>query len=373
MNHLSIIIPVYNTEAYLEKCLDSVGAIRYPLEVIIIDDGSTDASFEICERYAKKDNRFRVIHQSNHGLVEARKRGIAEVTGTFFGFVDSDDFVDAQVYDEMLSDVFAEQQNDADIICTGMTQEYRKQISIVKNDFPDGIYTASDLEKVIMEMLSKGSFFHFGILPNVVCKIFNTEFVRRAVYHISPDVSIGEDADMTFQLMLQAQRIRITGKAPYYYCRREGSMMWKRASKEAVANLENDLKSAFGRSVYDHAGLMEQLRDYMDFIALLCDPEKVLGGDPFFASSSDRIALYGAGGVGRAVRYGMKNHITLWVDKNVQNCHNEEVVSIEHLITQKDDYDKVFIAISDVGTCEAIKKSLMDMGVEKPIHYFRST
>ena len=94
MELVSVIVPVYNVEKYLPECLDSILASTYSnLEIILVDDGSPDNSPQICDEYTLKDSRIKVIHQENQGLVAARNIGLASATGTYIGFVDSDDVV----------------------------------------------------------------------------------------------------------------------------------------------------------------------------------------------------------------------------------------------------------------------------------------
>lgn len=108
---ISIIIPVYNTERFLDKCVDSVIRQTYRnIEIILVDDGSTDRSPEMCDRWAKIDSRVKVIHQKNGGLCVARNVGIDVATGAYIGFVDSDDYIDKTMY-EKLFDVFCTEQN----------------------------------------------------------------------------------------------------------------------------------------------------------------------------------------------------------------------------------------------------------------------
>ena len=94
---ISIIVPVYNVEKYLRECLDSISQLKtVTWEVILVDDGSTDTSGQICDEYAKQDSRFRVIHQKNAGVSAARNAGLDAAKGEWIWFVDSDDIVDTQ-------------------------------------------------------------------------------------------------------------------------------------------------------------------------------------------------------------------------------------------------------------------------------------
>ena len=101
MNDLiSVIVPVYNVKNYLEKCLDSIINQTYKnLEIILINDGSTDESLDICYMYEKKDNRIKVYNQENHGLSYTRNRGIEIARGKYIGFVDSDDVISPFMYE----------------------------------------------------------------------------------------------------------------------------------------------------------------------------------------------------------------------------------------------------------------------------------
>lgn len=100
---ISVIIPVYNTKQYLESCLDSVLAQTYPdLEILFIDDGSTDGSSELLDSFAERDSRIRVIHQSNGGVCAARNRGIEEARGDYLSFIDSDDTLEKDMYETLM-------------------------------------------------------------------------------------------------------------------------------------------------------------------------------------------------------------------------------------------------------------------------------
>lgn len=100
MKKISVIVLVYNIEKYVGKCIDSIRKQTYKkLEIILVDDGSTDNSGSICDAYADKDNRIRVIHQQNRGLSGARNRGLEASTGEYIGFVDGDDWIEEDMYD----------------------------------------------------------------------------------------------------------------------------------------------------------------------------------------------------------------------------------------------------------------------------------
>ena len=114
-NLLSIIIPVYNTEKYLSQCLESVCCQTYKnLEIILVNDGSTDGSGHICEEWSRRDGRIRVIHKDNAGVSSARNDGLEAAMGDFIGFVDSDDWIEPEMYEKLLAVL-----DDADMACCG--------------------------------------------------------------------------------------------------------------------------------------------------------------------------------------------------------------------------------------------------------------
>ena len=107
MNELiSVIVPVYNVEDYLCQCLDSILRQSYKnLQIILVDDGSTDQSGKICDEYGKKDKRIEIIHKANGGLSDARNVGLASATGKFIAFVDSDDYIADTLYETLLGKI----------------------------------------------------------------------------------------------------------------------------------------------------------------------------------------------------------------------------------------------------------------------------
>ena len=107
---ISVIVPVYNVEKYLEECLDSIQCQTYKnIEVLLVNDGSTDNSEEICERFCRQDSRFHLINQENKGLSGARNRGMSESKGEFITFVDSDDVIKEDMLEQLMEQVTSEE------------------------------------------------------------------------------------------------------------------------------------------------------------------------------------------------------------------------------------------------------------------------
>lgn len=148
---VSIIIPVYNVEQYLEQCLDSVVKQTFrDYEVILVNDGSMDSSQKICERYTVMDSRFRLINQANAGLAAARQTGLDVAEGRYVGFIDSDDWLEPDMYEKMLG---AANASGADIVFCNV---YRNEDKKEKPYFPSGFYSRQDMEKVVFPRLLAG-------------------------------------------------------------------------------------------------------------------------------------------------------------------------------------------------------------------------
>ena len=115
---ISVIVPIYNVEKYLARCVDSIVNQTYKnLEIILVDDGSPDRCPQMCDDYAEKDSRIKVIHKKNGGLSDARNAGMAVATGEYISFIDSDDWIETSMFELLLNNIF---QYDCEISCGGI-------------------------------------------------------------------------------------------------------------------------------------------------------------------------------------------------------------------------------------------------------------
>jgi glycosyltransferase involved in cell wall biosynthesis len=131
---ISVIIPIYNVEPYLRECIDSIRNQTYQdLDIILINDGSQDKCGEICEDYAKKDTRIRVFHTGNKGLSAARNLGLREAVGEYIGFVDSDDWIEPDMYEILLRRI---EETGTSISTCGVWTEFLKRKNVKKCGAP---------------------------------------------------------------------------------------------------------------------------------------------------------------------------------------------------------------------------------------------
>lgn len=364
---ISVIIPIYNAESFLEICLESVVNQTYKkLEIILVNDGSTDQSLNICKEYQKKDSRIKIIDKQNEGLVNARKTGVNIAQGDYVTYVDADDWIDIDTYEAALNVI----ERDVELIIYGLTEEYLDHSNVIYNFIEEGFYEKNDIIKHIYPvMLCNEAFFNFGILPNLVVKIVRRDILQRVQNRVTKDVSVGEDADCTFQLLLEVHSLKIIKMAPYHYRKRYDSMMSGNVTIAQCRYLYEDLKKAF-ISIDERQILIPQLNKYMLFLMLLKRFDIFLNhSNPFVNLRKKKIVIYGAGGFGQEVFKKAQSYLHLqvagWVDKR-HDLYSSLGLAVEAVDTLfEKDYDTIFIAILNERTCQEIKKSLVDMGISR--------
>lgn len=229
---ISVIIPVYNTEKYLEKCLISVQRQTYDnLEVILIDDGSTDRSAAICDIFAENDKRFKVIHQENAGQAGARNVGLKKAAGKYIGFVDSDDYIEPEMFEEM----YRETQNSGAYIVMCRFKRFGK----IDGGFIP-LMEEADREKAVKLLVE----------DKIICShLWDKLFLRVLFDGIEfPEGKAYEDIAVMHLLFLKTNKIKIINKIFYHYQIRENSTVTTVSEKnirernEAYGKRCNDLK-----------------------------------------------------------------------------------------------------------------------------------
>lgn len=230
MVKVSVVIPVYNMEKYLARCMDSVLAQTLKeLEIILVDDGGSDGSVSMCDEYGKKYKNVKVLHKENGGLTSAWKAGSEAATGSYIGYVDSDDFVEPDMFERLYEEA---KKEDADIACCGLKhiyesgnhQEWKEQM-----EFPHQVFTVDTLkEQVFPILINDGSFMGRHLQPNRVTKIVKRELVVKNLPMCDDRVSIGEDYQFSLCMFLDAKKVVIVKDFfPYYYYMNDSSMTMK--------------------------------------------------------------------------------------------------------------------------------------------------
>ena len=210
---ISIIVPVYNVEEYLEQCLDSIQSQTYKnLEVILVNDGSTDGSKEICEKYCKRDTRFRLMNQTNQGQSVARNRGMQESRGEFLTFVDSDDVIKEDMLEQLMKQMTSENIDIVECWYTHNEQELKP-----KTEENIGIVFRGDAKEALISLCRDNI-----VRLNPVAKLFRREVILNFPFL---EGLIYEDVYSGIGILKQIRNMVKINYTGYYYRLRSGSTM----------------------------------------------------------------------------------------------------------------------------------------------------
>lgn len=220
---ISVIVPVYKVEKYLRQCLDSLAAQTLDdIEIIIVDDGSPDGCPAICDEYAAKDARMKVVHKENGGLLSARKAGFAASKGDYIGFVDGDDWVEPDTFLNLYKAVC---DYSPDMVLSDFLCDYGDRAEPSSQCFEEGFYGRKRLEKEIFpRMLFDGRFYSFGVNPNCWSKLVRRELIEKNLLPVDERIRMGEDAAFIYPCLLDSQSISCV-KMPTYHYRITGQSM----------------------------------------------------------------------------------------------------------------------------------------------------
>lgn len=375
-NVISVIVPVYNIADYLPKCIESILMQTYVnIQIILVDDGSTDDSGKICEKYADSDKRITVIHKENGGLVSARKAGLAVASGKYIGFVDGDDYIDETYYEELLHCL---RNSDADFVHSGIISE--------KNTGHTEVYTTSGDRVIVdaddrVELIQKYILYHSAndkeYLATILCsKLFAANLIRECYKWVPDNQSFGEDVLAFCRCILKSRKFILLSMVGYHYLVRKDSIshMWTVDKFWQESNLYYGLCS-----IWKEYDCFKEMKDFMQNYLVIrmveCMNhiyEKGLGTVRYLAPENRalkkrRIVIYGAGKVGRDYISQMildpEYNIIAWIDKKFEAKINNlclPVTSIKEL-----DFDIVLIAVKDEMTALQIRDQLLGFDIEE--------
>ena len=228
MKKVSVIIPVYNVAVYLPECLDSVLGQTYPnLEIILIDDGSTDGSSKICDSYAENDDRIKLIHQKNKGAANAKNAGLEVVSGSYITFLDSDDYVDPQWIERMVS---ALEASEADVSECNFYIEYTDHSDCGNGDaFCNNVFTGREYMAQYLDLWSNSLFWN---------KLFKAELTEEIRFR--NERRCIDDEFYTYKVVGMAKKIaRIPAILYHYRQRKSGAIL---SNKNALQRTEDALE-----------------------------------------------------------------------------------------------------------------------------------
>ena len=216
---ITVIVPVYNVEKYLDKCVESIVNQTYKnLEIILVDDGSPDNCPAMCDEWAKKDSRIKVIHKANGGVSSARNAGLDTAQGEYIGFVDSDDYIKENMY-EILLKSFCE--NNIELSVCGLVC-YGKAVSIDKNK----IIKKDDALTMLFDI--KNYPYFEGYVWN---KLFKSDIIKKNKLRFDENIDMSEDTLFNFMYLKYVSKVSIVKGECYQYNYRYDSVMRIKSSK----------------------------------------------------------------------------------------------------------------------------------------------
>ena len=300
---VSFIVPVYNAEQTLRRCVDSIlGQDFKDIELLLIDDGSTDGSPAICDGYAEKDPRVRVIHKENGGVSRARNLGISSAEGRYIQFVDSDDWISHDATAELYEAAAA---NDCDMVICDFYRVVGKRVQQKGNIDETGVFSREIYAEYMMENPAD---FYYGVLWN---KLFRRDIIEQYGLRMNEEVSWCEDFMFVLEYLLHAKTFFAVQKPLYYYVKTKGSLVSQGMSLARVVRMKAEVfecynsfyKNVFSEEEYQKA----RLRVYSFLIDSAGDGFSPVAGSKKLSDGKEKLCselLHGNSLFADAYRYG---------------------------------------------------------------------
>jgi glycosyltransferase involved in cell wall biosynthesis len=357
---ISVIIPVYNVRPYLEECIKSVINQTYKdLEIILVDDGSTDGSQDICDYFKSTDSRITVIHQINQGLVGARKSGLEAANGCYICFVDGDDWIEPDMCNVMLQKILEKQSN---VVLSGY---YRNNEIAYQPEWGEILLTQDSRYIMLGEFFADNNLHH-----NLWYCLFEKELICASYGKVPINMQYGEDAVCFLYCLLAAKKMYWIKEAYYHYRIRTESMTQRRSICDVFnvwiycANILKKANIISSDKIVD--GWLES--KFLEFLVCQCSR----GTKHYQISDISRlygkkIVIYGAGKVGTDYWKQMSSysdcHIVAWVDKNYDEikCSYREIQSVETV--ENIGFDYIIVAVAREEVYQQIREELLQNGI----------
>lgn len=351
---VSIIVTVYNVKEYISRCIESILRQNYEdYELVLVDDGSTDGSGEICDYYAKFDRRISVVHKNNAGLVSARKTGITRANGEYIFYVDGDDWIEENVLEKMYN-TFS--KSDADVLCVNHVMDFEGMTKSISNKIAPGLYSTTEIASSLL----------LSITPFLWSKLFRREILLPYQMAIDDRIVASEDAVVVYPLLADCKKVMVSDICGYHYVQRTDSMM-NTVNKNEIKYCDLVL-----RYLVDHfkvSNATEQLRIYKELLYDIRVPytSGLLDG----LKKEDKVIIYGAGNFGKAIYRTIVNDnaasVIAWLDKDYEYMQNIglEVNNPDEFDFEKNEYNCVIIAISNYEIAEEVEIYLKKRGAKK--------
>ena len=308
---VSVVVPIYNSEPFLDRCIKSVVDQSYKnIEIILVNDGSTDSSANLCDYYASIDKRIKVIHKTNGGLVSSRKTGLMHSTGDYVLYIDGDDWIETSLIEDYVNEAI---KNDADLVISSHIVNLEGNEEILVNSLPAGVYHKKDLlSKIYPKMLYTGKFSQFGIFSYAWGKLYKRDTLLTNQLNVSEEITMGEDALCLYPTLLKSKTLVILNKPLYHYRQRADSLIktLRTVDVHKMQKVYSDLKKAF-----DDAGVLDITLNQLQYYILSLLVINTEGPNPLNSlypfkgiKSQESLVIYGGGTFGQHLYKKITNH-----------------------------------------------------------------
>lgn len=375
---ISVIVPIYKVEKYLDDCIQSIRQQTYKnLEIILVDDGSPDLCPQMCDLYAKEDCRIKVIHKKNGGLVGARKSGVAMATGDYVAYVDGDDWIDCQLLENMIQ---VASKTLADMICClGYYKEYEDGRRIeIKQSGIDSYVKCDDFEtKLFPHFICLDEFYSSDLPATLCCYMFKRELICENQKLVSDKIVTGEDMTCLFRCFLKAESVATIDWSGYHYRQRNDSILHTRseARYEELNILYHETMEAIELSRYNNDILKKKLCLWMYFAIMISCAEKLFKKNCGYlfpypqVKNGSRLIIYGAGVMGQQLFYSLKEckdfDVVGWSDKGWESYKKRGLPVIAPVDILKLEYDYLVISVTRKALLNQVERELLELGIEK--------
>lgn len=370
---LSVIIPVYNCEKKLKKCIESVISQSYSnIEIVLVNDGSTDDSKKICEFYTTIDKRLRLFTIKNVGAYQARKYGAQQATGELITFLDADDYIDLCTY-ERLMDIYKSDYPDV----ISYTFQIDDEGIPCENHFECGLYDRNAIRnKIIPNMLFNIKNGYRDLNPSVGCKIFKRQLFFKITSDVEERITWGDDALVTYPMMCIADKIYIDTHPYYHYVMNEQSSThtFRYEIVDDLIRFRNELFKLLNK-YYKEFDWKFQIDSYMRTYAEMLFTSwfgihrtASMYVFPYHLIPYNcNVKIYGAGEVGKAYAIEMLQskyaQFVGWYDKKKQgySYYGIPILAPSQIMNQEVEY--IIIAIDDKKVVSEIRQELVRQGI----------
>lgn len=372
---ISVIVAIYNVEEYLEKCLQSIINQTYNnLEIILVNDGSTDGSLFMCEKYKELDSRIVVVSQPNQGLVAARKCGLIVATGDYVSLVDGDDYIDLDYYEQLVRHM----NDNIDFVQCGYILEDGNNIVEYRIDYNEykAISREKKLELIDSNLLSRTN--STGWFSAIWVKLFRTSLIKKCYSNVPDSQSFGEDLIATIYCIMNSRGFICDSIAGYHYVQRKTSMTNQVAnskipeyyalhevlSKSLIElGCETELKNGLNKYGIDqfmiHLNKVYHVGEGIGTVQYLLQDTEIL--------LHKKVVLYGAGNVGKSfinlLLADDNIEVVAWVDKKF--TYTEGSFKLSPVALRNLSYDIILLAVNNEEKADGIKVELVSRGISQ--------